>query len=85
MKKAFFTCLFLLVILTSSSFAGVMVRGLTHEKIAEPGEEYSGTIAMANSGEESEDVKVYQTDYLFYFDELDTSLEENQQICELPE
>ncbi|MFH1941631.1 MAG: hypothetical protein ABIL68_05960 [bacterium] len=49
--------------------AGVTVLGdLTHEKNVLPGETYSGVIIILNTGEEPEEIKVYQTDYLFFRD-----------------
>ena len=49
--------------------AAVSVSGkLTHEKQAAPGEAYESVIYLGNTGEEAEQVKVYQTDYLFSCD-----------------
>ncbi|MCP4110505.1 MAG: hypothetical protein GY749_34115 [Desulfobacteraceae bacterium] len=49
--------------------AGIMVLdGLTREKVASAGETFEGFIEIRNTGKETEDVKVYQTDYLFYSD-----------------
>jgi len=51
------------------SEAKVSVRGsLTHEITTKVGETYQGTILLSNAGEEPQEVKVYQTDYLFFFD-----------------
>jgi hypothetical protein len=49
--------------------AAVSVSGkLTHEKEAKPGETYESVIYITNTGDEAEQVKVYQTDYLFTCD-----------------
>ena len=45
-----------------------IVGGLTYEKNAESGETYRGAIIITNSGDEPQEVKVYQTDYLFFSD-----------------
>jgi hypothetical protein len=46
--------------------AGISVMGgLTYEKEAVPGETYRGVFQIANTGEEKERVKIYQTDYTF--------------------
>lgn len=53
----------------SVSTAGVAVTsGLTYEKEAQPGETYKGAIQLRNPGEKPQEVKIYQTDYLFYCD-----------------
>jgi hypothetical protein len=47
----------------------VLVNGaLTHEKTAGPGESYEGTIELQNPEGKPQEVKVYQTDYVFYSD-----------------
>ena len=49
--------------------AGVSIVGdLTHEKSAKAGETYSGIIFVRNTGETQQEVKAYQTDYLFFQD-----------------
>lgn len=51
------------------SFAGVSVTsGLTYEKTAAAGETYQGIIQLRNPGDTPQEVKVYQTDYLFFSD-----------------
>lgn len=42
--------------------------GLTHERVAKVGETYRGVIFIRNSSEKLQEVKVYHTDYLFFFD-----------------
>jgi len=49
--------------------AGVSVTsGLTYENQAQAGESYRGAIQLRNNGEAPQEVKIYQTDYLFYSD-----------------
>ena len=51
------------------SEASVFVEGsLTQEKICEVGEAYEGVITLRNTSSEPQEVKVYQTDYLFFCD-----------------
>lgn len=51
------------------SEAGISLPGgLTYEKSAKAGETYSGAIVIKNSGDEIQEVKLYQTDYLFFRD-----------------
>ena len=45
-----------------------IVGGLTHVRVVTAGETYSGVILLRNIGEEPEEVKVYQADYLFFSD-----------------
>lgn len=61
----FSLCLFLPVV----SEAGVsIIGGLVRERSAEIGEVYRGVIFIKNKDEEPQEVKVYQTDYLFFSD-----------------
>ena len=49
--------------------ASVIVSGpLTYEHEATPGTSYTGTIELSNPGKDAEEVRIYQTDYLFYSD-----------------
>ena len=59
-----FTCLTASVAQAKVSVIG----GLSHEKKAAPGEIYKGSILIKNSDIEPHEIKIYQTDYLFYFD-----------------
>ena len=45
-----------------------IVGGLTHERVVTAGETYSGVIFLRNTGEEPEEIKVYQTDFFFFSD-----------------
>lgn len=45
-----------------------VLGGLTHEKVALPGESYGGTITIRNDGAEAEEVRIYRRDYLFFCD-----------------
>ena len=56
----------MLLILWPTVQAAVYIEGpLTHEKIIEPGQSYSGTIKVRNSGKTMKEVKVFQRNYLF--------------------
>lgn len=55
-------------LLAGSGWAGVAVDGLVHERTAQPGEAYRGTIIVRNTGDASRRARVYQTDYLFFSD-----------------
>ena len=47
--------------------AGINIVGeLTHEKKVLPGDTLEGKIVVINTGDDIQEVKVYQTDYLFY-------------------
>lgn len=63
-------CLFFCLIMpVVSAVAGVSVTsGLTYERMAESGNAYQGAIQLQNTGEGPQEVKIYQTDYLFFCD-----------------
>ena len=63
----FFCSLFLLVPIGSEARVSVIGR-LSHERTVEIGKNYKGTIFIRNDGDVPEEVRVYQTDYLFFFD-----------------
>ena len=49
--------------------AEVIIKGsMTHEQTVLPGESYTGSIEVSNPEDKPQDVKIYQTDYLFYAD-----------------
>lgn len=53
-------------ILPRPSTAYVAIRGeLTHERQVSPGQTYKGTIRVNNTGDEPQEIKIYQTDYSF--------------------
>ncbi len=61
--------LFLCLIMPCVSVAGVSVTsGLTYEKEIQAGGTYQGVIQLRNTGEEPQEVKIYQSDYLFFCD-----------------
>ncbi|MBW2165992.1 MAG: hypothetical protein JRG74_07840 [Deltaproteobacteria bacterium] len=61
--------LFFCLIMPCVSVAGVSVTsGLTYEKENQAGETYQGVIQLRNTGEDPQEVKIYQTDYLFFCD-----------------
>jgi len=45
-----------------------ILEGLSREKTAEPGETYKDKIIITNKEEGIQEVKIYQTDYLFFCD-----------------
>lgn len=65
--------LFPIIIVFLCSFltlrAQISILGeMTHEKNAEPGEAYQGTLTIQNSGNEIENMRIYQTDFSFQAD-----------------
>jgi hypothetical protein len=59
----------LLLLVAVTSGAEVMVSGgLTYEHEVAPGKTYEGSFTVQNPDKEPREVKVYQTDYLFYAD-----------------
>jgi len=67
--KIICTALFFSLLIPYSARAGVsVIGGLSHKKEAEIGETYKGLILIRNTGDEPQEVKVYQNDYLFFFD-----------------
>ncbi len=59
----------LLLGLPGLSSPGVSVLGnTTLEKAAQPGESYEGVLRLGNNGQDLQEVRLYQTDYLFYSD-----------------
>jgi len=68
MKKTFFF-IFLFLLSPDICLAGTSIIGpLTHQKTAQPGEKYEGVIVLKNNEDIPSEVKIYQTDYLFYAD-----------------
>ena len=70
MKSKIFILLsvFTLFSIINTSAAIIVVGELTHEKVVQTGASYSGEIVIENPGSESQEVKIYQTDYSFYSD-----------------
>jgi len=70
MKKliAGFLILFFLLTPCLSEAKISVTSGLTQEKICEVGETYKGVITLSNTSSEPQEVKIYQTDYLFFCD-----------------
>ena len=64
-----FGFIFLFLLMPIGSEAGVsVIGGLSHEREVKVAETYQGVILIRNTAEEPQEVKVYQTDYLFFFD-----------------
>jgi hypothetical protein len=61
---------FIFIFMASSvSYGGLSITGgLTQEKKAGIGETYNGSILIKNTFAEAQEVKIYQTDYTFFFD-----------------
>jgi len=68
LKIAFMALLFCLLIPCMAEALVSIVGGLSHEKGAKPGEVYRGIIFLQNPGEEPQEVKLYQPDYIFFCD-----------------
>jgi len=65
----FFILLFSLPLVTTEGKAGVtLIGGLSYEKEVQIDEIYQGSIVVRNNGDEFQEVKIYQTDYLFFCD-----------------
>lgn len=65
------TALIVMNILAISSFASIEVEGsLRHIHKGAPGEVYSGEIKIRNSGESDQEVRVYQTDLLYNYEDF---------------
>ncbi len=68
-----FGALFYSILLCDFATAGVSIpSGLTYETIAEPGKVYQSIIRLRNSEKQPQEVKLYQTDYLFSSDGTST-------------
>ncbi|MEW5768089.1 MAG: hypothetical protein AB1797_10795 [bacterium] len=66
------SALFFCLLIPYAAKAEVSVGELTYERSAQVGETYQGVIFIRNRDEEPQEVKVYQTDYLFFFDGTNT-------------
>jgi len=57
------------LLMFSTTHASIsVIGGLTHEKSVKPGQIYRGSILIKNCGIQTQEVKIYQTDYHFSFD-----------------
>jgi len=74
MKRLFISLLAVMLFILTALMAechgaGITVVGeLTHEKALEPGGSFEGVILLKNRENTPSEVKIYQTDYLFYSD-----------------
>jgi len=65
----FILFIYILLLMSTQIEAGITVMGgLTHEKQTQIGEIYKGVVFIGNNGDKPQEVKVYQTDYLFFCD-----------------
>jgi hypothetical protein len=68
-RGAFIGFIAVFMLASLSLYASVVVKGsLTHERQAVIGSSYEDRIEIQNNGDKPEEVKIYQTDYLFYAD-----------------
>lgn len=69
MVRDFFLSLLAIISFCSVAISQVSVVGeLSNDKEAKPGEKYEGIINVRNDTNEPQEVKIYQTDYLFFRD-----------------
>jgi len=68
LKFILFLVSILLLMATQVEAKVSVVGGLSHEKNAQIDETYQGTIFISNNDSEPQEVKIYQTDYLFFSD-----------------
>ena len=74
-RKLFFVILVLLVSCMSATAQVSVIGELSNDKEAKPGEKYEGVISVRNDSNEPQEVKVYQTDYMFFRDGTNTYAE----------
>ncbi len=73
-KNALYRDCLIVLLLGMLGFAGnaeskiIVIGGLTHEHRVQPGDVIAGTIRIRNTGGQTEEVKLYQTDYFFQSD-----------------
>lgn len=62
--------MFFLTLLLANFCQGrvIVVGSLTHERNLSPGDQFDGSITLENTETEYQDVKIYQTDYMFTSD-----------------
>lgn len=66
--RPFILTISLFVLSVFSSYASIVVlNGLTHENMAQPGETYRGNIQIQNAGKSERSVRIYQRDYWFSY------------------
>lgn len=58
----------LLLVTTESKARVTLIGGLSYEKEVQIDETYQGSIVIRNNGDEFQEAKIYQTDYLFFCD-----------------
>lgn len=68
MKTALIAALMVLILADPASAGLSVLGGLTREATLDPGENHEGTIELFNNSEETVQVTIFQTDYLFYAD-----------------
>ncbi|MGQ9809958.1 MAG: hypothetical protein ACUVQ7_01270 [bacterium] len=68
MRSILIGCLFIMLMADLCQSRIIVVGSLTHETNLSPGEQFEGSIMLENTDPEYQDVKVYQTDYMFTSD-----------------
>lgn len=68
MRRIFWVLTFVVFMRSISRAEVIVVNGLTHEENVAAGDTIKGEILLENIGEASEDMKIYLTDYQFFFD-----------------
>lgn len=69
MARILFIIVFAIAACCAAASSQISVIGeLSNDKEARPGEQYEGAIAVKNDSNEPQEVKIYQTDYMFFRD-----------------
>jgi len=69
MRSTLLTCILAVLPPSTNAATAISVLGeLTREATLQPGSQHEGRIALSNGADQAQDVRVYQTDYLFYAD-----------------
>lgn len=73
MRKLLLFCALGTVLVFAEAVAQISVVGeLSNDKEAYPGERYEGAVNVRNDSNEPQEVKIYQTDYMFFRDGTNT-------------
>ncbi len=65
MKALTVACLLILGLADFCVGKVIVVGSLTHERNLDPGDTFNGTIVLKNTADRDEEVRIYQSDYLF--------------------
>jgi hypothetical protein len=73
MRNFLLFCVSAAMLFCAEAAAQISVVGeLSNDKDARPGEKYEGAVSVRNDSNEPQEVKVYQTDYMFFRDGTNT-------------